>query len=299
MYAGVSERMQRLGHAKSAEQCRWKVKALRAHYRQCCERKRSRRTQVDYKFYSQLEAILGQEVAAVDEEEEREEEEDQDAAGANGVASGPWSEAETVALIRLWAADDVQESLRACVHNSHIYGQMAGGMSALGHGRSAEQCQARMKNLKKTYRSFCNSRRSGGHPMLFAYYQLMEPVLGDAPPPGPPPLSDPTGADLSLASLLEPEDDLAELAALQESSRKLPWSERETETLLDVWGEDGVQVTLAAGGRTRHLYDYISQKMRGLGFARSPEQCYTRLKRLRSSFHHDKSVLASSVLSVA
>ncbi|KAG7262812.1 hypothetical protein CRUP_021174, partial [Coryphaenoides rupestris] len=119
----------------------------------------SRRTQVDYKFYSQLEAILGQEVAAGDEEEEKEEEEDQDAAGANGTASGPWSEPETVALIRLWAADDVQESLRACVHNSHIYGDIANNMASLGHPRSAEQCQARMKNLKKTYRSFCSSRR--------------------------------------------------------------------------------------------------------------------------------------------
>ncbi|KAG7246581.1 hypothetical protein CRUP_038793, partial [Coryphaenoides rupestris] len=80
---------------------------------------------------------------------------------------------------------------------------------------------------------------------------------------------------------------ICELAS-QESSRKLPWSERETEMLLAVWGEDGVQVTLAAGGRTRHLYDYIAQKMQGLGFARSPEQCYTRLKRLRSAFQHDK-----------
>ena len=28
------------GHGKSQEQCRWKVKALRAHFRQCYDRKK-------------------------------------------------------------------------------------------------------------------------------------------------------------------------------------------------------------------------------------------------------------------
>ncbi|XP_056444798.1 uncharacterized protein zgc:113263 isoform X1 [Gadus chalcogrammus] len=288
VYAEISERMRGRGHGKSQEQCRWKVKALRAHFRQCYDRKKRLKSKVEYKFYPQLEAILGQEVN--DESELKEEEEEQEtAAGANGAsgASGPWSEPETVALVGLWASAEVQDSLRACVHNSHIYGELAGSMAELGYPRTAEGCQARIKNLKKTYRNFCNSRRSGGHPMLFTYYQLMEPVLGDS---GAPPF-DPTGGDGGALSLLDPEDDLlaeASPGGQAESSRKMPWSERETETLLAVWGEDGVQLTLTAGGRTRHLYDYISQKMRGLGFGRSPEQCCTRLKRLRAAFHHDK-----------
>ncbi|KAJ3612496.1 hypothetical protein NHX12_020771 [Muraenolepis orangiensis] len=276
VYAEIAERMRRLGHAKSQEQCRWKVKALRAHFRQ------SRKNKGDYKFYSQLELIL---------------------AGTNGAVSGPWSEPETVTLIQMWASDDLQESLRTCVHNSHIYGEIASRMAALGHPRTAEQCQLRMKNLKKTYRSFCNSRRSGGHPMLFTYYQLMEPVLGDGLPTGPA-TGDLTGVDNSLMSLLDTEDDLGTLTLggstelLQaESSRKMPWSERETETLLGVWGEDGVQLNLAAGGRTRHLYDYIAQKMQGLGFLRSPEQCNTRVKRLRTAYQHDKSVTPRCVVS--
>ena len=46
-------------------------------------RRGSRRlkSKVDYKFYSQLEAILGQEVVSNDESEVKEEEEEQEAAG--------------------------------------------------------------------------------------------------------------------------------------------------------------------------------------------------------------------------
>lgn len=38
------------------------------------------------------------------------------------------------------------------------------------------------------------------------------------------------------------------------------------------------------GNRTGHLFSIISSKMAALGFSRTPEQCQTRLKRLKSSF---------------
>lgn len=84
------------------------------------------------------------------------------AASAPTAADGAnpsWTEPETVALVEVWAADDVQHSLKTCVHNSHIFAEIAEKMSGVGFPKTAEQCQSRMKRLKKTYRRYCNSRR--------------------------------------------------------------------------------------------------------------------------------------------
>lgn len=138
---------------------------------------------VDYKFYSQLEQILGQEAVSLDEYDERDEQEEQDSGtehvlcirlkisyksdilhvclpvtGADGLNT-TWTEQETVALIEVWAADDVQHGLKICVRNSHIFAEISEKMAAIGYLRTAEQCHSRIKRLKKTYRRYCNSRR--------------------------------------------------------------------------------------------------------------------------------------------
>lgn len=103
VYAEISERMQDLGFAKTSEQCRWKVKSLRNNFRQCYDKKKCAQAvgrcpvicpwrcvdacrvstcrhgkKVDYRFYSQLEQILGQEAVSMDEYDRRDEQADQD-----------------------------------------------------------------------------------------------------------------------------------------------------------------------------------------------------------------------------
>lgn len=73
-------------------------------------------------------------------------------------------------------------------------------------------------------------------------------------------------------------------------SRKMPWSDQETRTLLDIWGEDTVQLTLRGSLKNRHVFEYISEKMNDSGFMRTTDQCYSRIKRLKYGFHHEKSV---------
>ncbi|XP_056133157.1 uncharacterized protein zgc:113263 [Lampris incognitus] len=288
VYADISEKMHSLGYSKTPEQCRWKVKSLRNNFRQCYDRKKCGRNKVEYKFYHHLEGILGQEASSIDEYDERDEQVDQDAAGADGTKYPPWSEQETVALIELWAADDVQHSLKTCLRNGHIFAEIANKMAAMGYTKTMEQCQSRMKRLRKTYRRFCSSRRSGGHPILFRYYQLLEPVLGDD---SLCPDVDSAGDDDAEQPLLDQEADMYDQAStshLAESSKKLPWSDKETRALLEVWGEDDVQVALRGCLKNRHVFEYISQKMRAQGFIRTTEQCYTRIKRLKAGFFHDK-----------
>lgn len=73
--------------------------------------------------------------------------------------------------------------------------------------------------------------------------------------------------------------------------RRMPWSEHETRTLLNIWGEDTVQLTLRGSLKNRHVFEYISEKMNDNGFTRTTDQCYTRIKRLKYGFHHEKSVV--------
>uniref|UniRef100_A0A3B5MFW6 Myb-like domain-containing protein n=1 Tax=Xiphophorus couchianus TaxID=32473 RepID=A0A3B5MFW6_9TELE len=250
VYAEISERLHDLGFSKTPEQCRSKVKSLRINFRQCYDRKKSGR-KMDYKFYHQLEQILGQEAMSIDEFDER----DDQAAMDPGTASKheqtntPWSEEETVALVEVWAADDVQHSLKNSMRNGHVYEDISEKLASYGYLRTAEQCQLRIKRLKKTYRRYCN---------IFFFFVL---VLDEQP---------------STSHILT------------DMSRKTPWSDLETRTLLEIWGEDSVQLTLRGCLKNRHVFEYISEKLSNHGFIRTTEQCYTRMKRLKYSFVHEK-----------
>lgn len=70
-----------------------------------------------------------------------------------------WTEQETVALVEVWAEDDVQHGLKTCVRNGHIFADISERMTAVGWPRTAEQCHSRIKRLKKSYRRYCNSWR--------------------------------------------------------------------------------------------------------------------------------------------
>ncbi|KAM9328767.1 uncharacterized protein KZ484_020133 isoform 2-T2 [Pholidichthys leucotaenia] len=287
VYAEISERLYDHGFSKTSEQCRCKIKALRNNFRQCYERKKCGR-KVDYRFYKQLEQVLGQEAVSIDEYDERDEQADLDPGGADGVSSS-WTEQETCALIEVWAADDVQHSLKTSIHNGHIFAEIAEKMATIGYLKSAEQCQTRMKSLKKTYRRYCNIRRSGGRPTAFRYFNLLAPVLGDDSVFVD---EDSSAASSSLHTLMDNDHVLYEQPStshlLTDSSRKTPWSDHETRTLLLIWGEDGVQLTLKGCLKNRHVFQYISDKMSDNGFIRTSEQCYTRIKRLKHGFLHEK-----------
>lgn len=183
----------------------------------------------------------------------------------------------------------MQHSLKTCVHNSHIFAEIGEKMSSLGFPKTAEQCQSRMKRLKKTYRRYCHSRRSG-RPVSFRYYNLLAPVLGDSSEYAD---EDASPADAAPQPFAEKAPDMFEQLVgghfLQaDLSRKTPWSEQETRTLLQIWGEDPVQLTLKGSQKNRHVFDYISEKMNNRGYIRTTDQCYSRIKRLKYGFLHEK-----------
>lgn len=286
VYSEISEKLHDIGFSKTSEQCSWKIESLRNNFRHCYDRKKSGK-RVDYKFYNKLEQILGQEAVSIDEFDEKDEQADQDsvADGTNTV----WTDEETLTLIDIWAAEDVQHSLKTCVRNGHIYADIADKMTALGYSRSTEQCHARIKRLKKTYRRYCNNCRTGGRPAMFRYFHVMAPVLGDNSGFGD---MDNSVADAILQPLLDQDPDMYEQPStsflLADQSKKMPWSDQETRLLLEIWGEDSVQLTLKGSQKNRHVFDYISEKLSEHGYIRTSEQCYTRVKRLKAGFLHEK-----------
>lgn len=76
--------------------------------------------------------------------------------------------------------------------------------------------------------------------------------------------------------------------AVAESSRKMPWSDRETKALLDIWGEDRIQYNLRGCLKNKHIFKHISKRLVAQGFIRTAEQCQTRVKRLKARFYHEK-----------
>lgn len=67
-------------------------------------------------------------------------------------SKAPWSDEETLHLLDIWGKDSVQRALKGCLKNRHIFTQIAQKMSERGYMRSVEQCQTRIKRLKKYYR---------------------------------------------------------------------------------------------------------------------------------------------------
>ncbi|XP_057712077.1 uncharacterized protein zgc:113263 isoform X1 [Corythoichthys intestinalis] len=282
VYAEISGRLQDLGFSKTPEQCHEKVKGLKSRFLQCYEEKKCGR-RVDDKFYEQLEHVFGAEALSPDELDDSRD------AGSADPLNVPWSERETETLVEIWAAADVQHSLKTCVRNGHVFVDIAERLAVAGYARSAEQCQARIKRLKKTYRRHCNSRRNG-RSGAFRYFNLFAPVLGDNALYNDVDTS--SSMTASLPNLEESYADVYEQPStshlLPDPSRKTPWSDRETHTLLEIWGEDNVQLTLRGCLKNRHVFEFISERMSNRGYARTTEQCYTRIKRLKYGFLHEK-----------
>ncbi|XP_071368929.1 uncharacterized protein [Centroberyx affinis] len=280
VYADISEKMHDLGYSKTPEQCRWKVKSLRNNFRQCYDRKKCGRNKVEYKFYNQLEEILGQEAVSIDEYDEKDEQADQDtddqASTSHLLAESsrkmPWSDRETRVLLEIWGEDSVQVSLRGCLKNRHVFEYVSEKMSARGFIRTTEQCYTRIKRLKA---GFLHDKEE------FKFFDQMEEIFRRE-----------LKADSSAgdASATEEAADSTPVLGQKKANQwvadgsKLPWSDGETEVLLDIWGSEEIQEDLRGCTKNKHIFVQISQAMASQGFLRTPEQCQTRIKRLRANF---------------
>lgn len=274
IYANISEKMTGLGYSKSYTQCCLKLKELRSDFHQCSERKKAGK-KVDYRFYNQLEPIIGSLVEDLDDETENHQ--------ADSVSS-VWTQAETVAFLQIWAADDMQKTIKSSFRNGRIYAEISQKMAALGYHRSADQCHDQLTKLKKNYRRYCK-QRGGARRAVFPYVHLMAPVLGGFGTAEADAAAFNSSQDGSMDKDLDGSPSTSQLLS---EGKKATWSDQETRLLLKIWGEDRIQLTLKGTTKNRHVYDYVSTALSENGFTRSADQCYTRIKRLKAGYHHEK-----------
>ena len=69
------------------------------------------------------------------------------------------------------------------------------------------------------------------------------------------------------------------------SSRGAAWGEKETKTLILMWGDIKIHAELDGKSRTKQVFEKISQKMTEEGYHRDGEQCKIQ-KKLEESLHN-------------
>uniref|UniRef100_A0A8C2A6N9 Zgc:113263 n=1 Tax=Cyprinus carpio TaxID=7962 RepID=A0A8C2A6N9_CYPCA len=274
IYSEISEKLNAHGYLRSAEQCHTRIKRLKISYRQCRDSMSSPEAErVEFKFYDLMEDIFrrnaSSKVSGDNETNNGIKSESQDICGSfNQTAS--WSDSETVALIDIWVEDEVQEALRGSDHNIHVFTDIAERMNNQGFLKTPEQCRWKIKNLTKNFQQCYEMKKCGMENVDCKYYDKLEQVLGDE----------------AFSMFVYDEDDKD--AGFHYCNRvKMTWSDRETQALLDIWGDDRVQHSLMSCPKNRHIYRYISKRMMALGFNRTGVQCHSRVKRLKSQFYYD------------
>ncbi|XP_034416919.1 ATP-dependent (S)-NAD(P)H-hydrate dehydratase isoform X1 [Cyclopterus lumpus] len=68
------------------------------------------------------------------------------------------------------------------------------------------------------------------------------------------------------------------------TTRGFLWSDVETRTLLNIWGEQDIQVALDGNFRNSFVYRDVSRRLSAMGFERTPEQCRVRIKSLKRQY---------------
>ncbi|CDQ96335.1 unnamed protein product [Oncorhynchus mykiss] len=86
-------------------------------------------------------------------------------------------------LLELWGGNTVQQNLKCCPHNSHIYSEISGKLNFRGYYRTADQCHTRIKRLKAGYRqcqeTICSS---GSEQVDLKFYDILKLILEMQPP---------------------------------------------------------------------------------------------------------------------
>ena len=72
-------------------------------------------------------------------------------------------------------------------------------------------------------------------------------------------------------------------------SKMSSWTDEEIMKLVEIWGEDAIQVQLEGCKHNKEVYTKISKEMKEAGHNRSLEQCRDKIRKLRSEYRKVKS----------
>lgn len=164
------------GYTRTSEQCYTRIKRLKYGFFHEKE---------EFKFFAEMEEIFSKELK-VDGTITEEQDECPPEVSQKKVATGnpwgtdsckqPWGDGETSALLDIWGSEEIQENLKSCTKNKHIFIQISEGMSSQGYLRTPEQCQTRIKRLKASFRQFLDGRK--GEKQECKYFDKLLQIFG-------------------------------------------------------------------------------------------------------------------------
>ena len=103
------------------------------------------------------------------------------------MASGSWSDEETLKLITIWGKDAIQAMLEGCRRNKEVFAKIAAEMQTAGYNKSAEQCSGKIKMLKFEYLKIKDKHgKTGEGRKNWKFLEPLDEVLGHKPATRPP-----------------------------------------------------------------------------------------------------------------
>ena len=101
---------------------------------------------------------------------------------AKKVRGVAWQRAETIALLRLWGEEHVQEQLRSSHRNIETFELIARAMHKRGFNRSANECRTKTKSLRQQYKyALQEIGKSGNNPKTCPHFELLDSILRGDP----------------------------------------------------------------------------------------------------------------------
>ena len=94
---------------------------------------------------------------------------------------------ETLKLIELWSAEDIQIQLEGCKRNKLVFEKIASEMRKKGFERTFQQCREKTKKLRQEYKKIKDKLRETGQEgrqyliSKFEYFEVLDKILGNKP----------------------------------------------------------------------------------------------------------------------
>ncbi|KAM7327477.1 hypothetical protein ACRRTK_013844 [Alexandromys fortis] len=227
-----------------------------------------------------------------------------------------WGYRETRTLLAILSQTEFYEALRNCHRNSQVYGAVAEKLREYGFLRTLEQCRTKFKGLRKRYRKVMSGHPTDTCPFFEEMEALMSAQVIALPINGLEEAASysgqagtETGTEEPAQRAWKPEDeeeavaegsDSDDLEAVPQDRDNPPasvpfrsqsgvhWGYEETKTYLAILSETQFYKALQNCHRNSQLYDAVAERLWEYGFFRTPEQCRTKFKSLKTSYQKVK-----------
>lgn len=98
-----------------------------------------------------------------------------------------WTKEETLKLIELWSAEDIQIQLEGCKRNKQVFEKLSVQLCEEGYDRSFQQCREKKMKLRQEYKKVKDKIKQTGQEgtryliSKFEYFMVIDAFLANRP----------------------------------------------------------------------------------------------------------------------